>query len=247
MVICKDRTWNVHKLVVCTQSDFFSKACDGSFVVWMPSDVLMSEYKLTLRQEAQENKITLSDDDSDVIDVMLRYLYHFDYSDEIEGGIPPLLLNLHLFAIADKYFIEPLQKLATEKFNRRAYEHWASDAFAETLETLFESSFAEGSLETLRLIVLEVVKEHAKELFNNDAYGRFQMATVSAPAFLFEYVKSITTEPSTKSTVARTSNLVWYKCPGMQCQKHAAVFGIRNTVPNNFKFNCPLRCTVDQT
>ena len=177
---------------------------------------------------------------------MLHYFYHFDYSDVKQGAMAPLLLNLHLFDAADKYFIQSLKDIATEKFNRCAYESWGLDEFAEAVEKLYESSYAGGPIEILRLILLEVVKEHDKELFNDDAYSRFQVAAVSSPAFLFDYARSMTAEPSVRPSAASTLKLNWYKCPGVQCQKHAAIFGIRNTVPPKFKFNCPLKCTVDQ-
>lgn len=88
-------------------------------------------------------------------------LYYFDYNEK-EGGMSPLLLHMHMFAIADRYFVEPLQTLAVEKFNRRAYEDWSSAGFAETLLTLYSLELEAGKVETLKLIVLEVVKEHAK-------------------------------------------------------------------------------------
>jgi len=30
---CGKRTWSVHKVIVCLQSSFFAKACDGQFKV----------------------------------------------------------------------------------------------------------------------------------------------------------------------------------------------------------------------
>jgi len=32
-ITCGERSWNVHEIVVCAQSDFFTKACDGAFKV----------------------------------------------------------------------------------------------------------------------------------------------------------------------------------------------------------------------
>ena len=188
----------------------------------------------------------MSNDDPEVIDTLLYYLYHFEYDDEREGSLSLMPLNIELLRAADKYMIAALQALATEKFNRRAYNNWTADDFADSVEMLFESGFAETSLEARRTVMLEVVKEHATELFNNNAYGRFQMTTAAAPAFLFEYVRSITAEPATRPSVTSLTNVIWYKCPGTQCQKHAAIFGVRTSVPKKYKFNCPLRCTVDK-
>ena len=83
-----------------------------------------NERTLICVQEAKEGKIDLKDENPEVVDVMLHYFYHFDYSDEKEGGMAPILLDIYVFAMAEKYFVEPLQKLATEKFNARAYVYW---------------------------------------------------------------------------------------------------------------------------
>ncbi|KAK5123723.1 hypothetical protein LTR85_002359 [Meristemomyces frigidus] len=88
---CEGREWRVHKSIVCTQSAFFAKACDGGF------------------EEAEENTITLVEDDPETVDAMLQYLYKSDYAEATAATQPSaLVLDIRVHAIADKYNIAPL-------------------------------------------------------------------------------------------------------------------------------------------
>jgi len=52
----------VHKKVLCAQSDFFQKACEGGF------------------QEASSGVIDLTEDDPDAVRAMVQFCYTVDYA-----------------------------------------------------------------------------------------------------------------------------------------------------------------------
>ncbi|PLB43255.1 hypothetical protein P170DRAFT_514520 [Aspergillus steynii IBT 23096] len=58
-----DRSFRVHKVIVCAQSPFFDAACGGRF------------------KESSESKIDLPDDDPDMIDRLFQFLYLGNYTD----------------------------------------------------------------------------------------------------------------------------------------------------------------------
>jgi len=58
----RSETFNVHKKVLCSRSEFFGKACEGEF------------------KEASSGVIDLSKDDPDAVKAMLQFCYTTDYA-----------------------------------------------------------------------------------------------------------------------------------------------------------------------
>lgn len=190
--------------------------------------------------------IDLHDDDSEIVDTMLYYMYHFDYRDDKDNGPDPLLLHIRLFMLADKYIIEPLQTLATEKFNVRAHADWTTPSFALALTEIFSPCFLASDAALFQHIVLETVKQHAKPLFNDPAHTAFRTAALQSPEFLMAYATDLTQQMGPKTTLPPHEQMAWYRCPGYGCQRHRAVFGVDAKVPVRFHMNCPLRCEKDR-
>ncbi|KAI9037152.1 BTB/POZ domain-containing protein [Aspergillus affinis] len=62
-VTCGDRSFQVHKVVVCAQSPFFDAACGGQF------------------KESSESRIDLSDEDPEMVERLFQFLYLGNYAD----------------------------------------------------------------------------------------------------------------------------------------------------------------------
>ncbi|KAK3903588.1 BTB/POZ protein [Staphylotrichum tortipilum] len=56
-VKCEDRVWDLHRLVLCARSPFFKAALGSSF------------------KESKTNEVTLEEEDPEVVDQVLRYIY----------------------------------------------------------------------------------------------------------------------------------------------------------------------------
>jgi len=76
-------------------------------------------------QGIKRGNVPLDVDEPAVIEAVLKYIYVSKYSDEgasnLQEAIEPLVFNMCMYIIADKYNIYSLTALATEKFKKRRY------------------------------------------------------------------------------------------------------------------------------
>ncbi|KAK5674689.1 hypothetical protein LTS10_012690 [Elasticomyces elasticus] len=171
---CGGMLWAVHKAVVCTQSSFFAKACDGSF------------------KEAEEGVIALKEDDSAVVNGMLRFMYGLDYRSACEehdsdykaeyidgadscdgnlgfedngaecGGFSQIVFDVHIHNIADKYDLPGLATLAVASFQEHAEAEWNTEGFVDAAALVYTA--AADREKQLRNIVFAVAHAHASSL-----------------------------------------------------------------------------------
>ncbi|KAK4543500.1 hypothetical protein LTR36_005394 [Oleoguttula mirabilis] len=132
--------------------------------------------------EAETGCIELHDDDPILIDKMLYFLYHLDYDDTHEGMVT-MLLNVRMFAIAEKYLIKDLEELAITKVAATAETQWETPAFATALsEAYTQMTDVRGQL---RKALVDIVLDHATDLFDMDAekHRHFREVAAKTPAF----------------------------------------------------------------
>ncbi|RAL03460.1 BTB/POZ domain-containing protein [Aspergillus ibericus CBS 121593] len=114
LTICTvDREIKVHRLVVCGQSEFFSRLYKRSWI----------------------------EDDPQAIEAMIRFMYGLDYYDNSShdrGCNSPLLFNIRLYQVADKYTVPQLKRRAQETFETVAKRCWQMDDFSTAIAEAYE-------------------------------------------------------------------------------------------------------------
>jgi hypothetical protein len=98
---------------------------------------------------------------------MLSYLYTSDYEGggkQWEGGF----CNTRLYAIAEKYDIPLLKRLARARFTEWAESNWSHRDFPTVVKEVYEST--PSSDLGLRDIVSHLCGQHVKELANKDEF-----------------------------------------------------------------------------
>jgi hypothetical protein len=160
--------------VMCVQSDFFAKACDGGFKV-RNQRTARPMFLLTVSQEAHTNAISLSEDNEHTVAAMIYFMYHGKYdaahilpSAEYEAGAA-MLLHVRVVGVAQKYFVEPLQKYA-QGLAEQLMKDWdsASPTFAEAVHAIYTSTDDVASGTALRSSAVLAAMDNAFSIFGTE-------------------------------------------------------------------------------
>ena len=154
----------------------------------------------------------LPDDDADVVHAMLSYMYTLDYDDAAseEGGPTPLMLNVLVCIVADKYNMPTLAQKAVSKFRAQADKAWDEEGIAATVKIIYDLDI--GSKQQLRDVVIDTCTMHSKEIFDPENNGGLvsQLARV-VPCFGGDLAASLATSLNKPgSMIAMTERR--YKC-----------------------------------
>ncbi|KAH7011365.1 hypothetical protein EDB80DRAFT_876030 [Ilyonectria destructans] len=162
LIKCGTDEYYVHKILLCTRSPFFAKACDGPF------------------KEGQNGEIDLPDDDPEAVSAMICYLYRGCYPRvEADAERPQmkrlgegwnvetygeetialqdeyLCLHAKVYAIAEKYQISGLKEMAHRSFSFLVPRTISPHNFAEASEIAYTMTV--DSDRGLRDLVVDVL------------------------------------------------------------------------------------------
>ena len=155
------------------------------FVICLNSlETLLTDFK-----EGKSGEITLQEDDPDMVDNMLRYLYTSDYRDDANGD-RPLLVNAKMYSIGDKYSIEALKELAEYKFSDALDAGWDIVSFPEVIDTVYNTTPA--SDRGLRDRLTPVLLEHKEELHEHEGFNSLITGKLADGDFAMDVINAWT-------------------------------------------------------
>ena len=152
------RSFKVHKAIVCTQSKVFAAMSDSGF------------------RETSTSNLLLEDDDPATVERMVTFFYTGDYDDgtpaatlKDKGSI--LMANTLVYAIADKYDIGCLKRLAIAKFGKiHCYNAWICQEFSTVVAEVFTTT-PDNDL-GLRSVVSDICARHIDELLAREEWNQ---------------------------------------------------------------------------
>ncbi|KAL8778189.1 MAG: hypothetical protein Q9213_007525 [Squamulea squamosa] len=165
IISCKGTEWRVHRVIVCTQSEYFKKACQAGF------------------QEGKTGCIDLKEEDPTMIDRLVNYLYSCDYDDyatlpltnsqrQFPAEYPiqtrQLACVVNMYVIGDRYEIAGLRNLSKAKFSTALPIRWNKENFLDIVRTIYDDTVP--SDRGLRDCLTPIFKERGLELRSRAAF-----------------------------------------------------------------------------
>ncbi|KAF7196274.1 hypothetical protein HII31_02341 [Pseudocercospora fuligena] len=242
-VECQDYQWSVHKSIISSRCAFFAKACDGRFKVCKTWQEL-AKSSTDIKKEGPERKVSLPADDPRAVHAMLSFIYRCEYNDaEPKMGskedMPPILFNLEVTVIADKYDLPELRSLALEKFMVRAQTDWRSHGFAMAVRAMYKM---DSSIYTpFRECSVKVCVENAREIFSGETGGDHVESLLEAirsiPSLGADLAQSLL---QTQSTQSRLNRVARSDDRRYECVSCGDSFVMRDVAEiANASFHCP--------
>lgn len=121
---------------------------------------------------------------------MLRFMYTGQYQDDGSDlhdnavknpGFTPLLLNVHLHTIAEKYNIPALAEAANAKYAAGVKTAWKAEDFPDSVEAMYASD--SPSKKDMQDYAINTAVCHAKELYTEDVGQQFLVMVGKTPGF----------------------------------------------------------------
>ena len=105
----------------------------------------------------------------------------------------PIVFNVAVHTVADKYNISDLAELSASKFAALAKTEWQTDVFAEAIREVWLN--APDRDRELRNPILAVCSDHAKDLFREEFVAAFRAVANSVQAFGGELSSRLACDP----------------------------------------------------
>lgn len=139
-----------------------------------------------------ENIVRLDEDDPRAVEAMINFMYGFAYdsSGSEHGRVSPMLFNIKVYQIADKFDIPKLKEEAHGKFTRVIGKCWEMDDFPTAVEDAYRSTTSTDR--GLRDSVVTVSVKHIDDLLANDSFNRVLSETTGFAADIVQRLRSVT-------------------------------------------------------
>lgn len=132
--------------------------------------------------ETDKKEIGLQDDDPQVLQAVIHYLYHFNYDESSRGETPAIVYAVQVYAIAGKYSLPGLKAQACKRFLALCTTvHEDADIIIEAIHAIDEN--VPEPDRTLWNLLLPAIKQfHMDALLRSDD---FQTLMVEMPKVNF--------------------------------------------------------------
>ncbi|KAF2803436.1 uncharacterized protein BDZ99DRAFT_526784 [Mytilinidion resinicola] len=147
-----DKEFRIHKLVLCAQSKYFSKAFTGDW------------------KESADGAIRLEGDDVSAVEAMPQFMYTVDYdaSGSAKNSASPMVFNVKVYSIADKYDVPALKSQARQKFETTVETCWNMDDFPDAVAEVYNSTLSIDR--GLRNVLVDAACKHISELLSKQRF-----------------------------------------------------------------------------
>ncbi|CAI7623425.1 unnamed protein product [Penicillium crustosum] len=151
-----DQALKVHKLVVCSRSEAFRR-------------IFSNENK-------EAHVFEIKDEHPRVVEAMIRSFYglHYDII-QPKPRMCPLLFNVQVYAIANRFEVEYLKIQAKLTFVTLAQDHWDTDEFLTAAFEAYETT--PQADRGLRDVVVAVCQKHRRELREKKVFEKLVQET----------------------------------------------------------------------
>lgn len=132
---------------------------------------------------------------------MLRFMYYGTYTDpgNAPTDLPPILLDVKVFKIADMYLVETLKDVALKKFRKHCSKDWATTDFAAAIQEIYSTNLDDDSMKT---IAVNIAREHIKDYSDNEeAYKDIRLALQEIPKFAAHVLLEVVNKGSASSSL----------------------------------------------
>jgi speckle-type POZ protein len=149
------------------------------------------------------------------VEAMLQFMYTSDYdaSGSAENSASPMVLNVKVYSIADKYDVPALKSQAKEKFETTVKTCWNMDDFPYAVAEVYNSttSIDRG----LRDVVIDVTCEHINQLLSKQGFCDVLGESVGFASDMTQHLA--------KSQEESEKRLKKYQCPNCGQQWEAVL------------------------
>ncbi|KAK4502369.1 hypothetical protein PRZ48_005794 [Zasmidium cellare] len=198
---CGNRTWRVHRVVVCAHSSVFEARCSGDI------------------ERALTQVISLRDDDPEAVHEMLCHMYTESFGNQAceAPADQGLAISLRVYALATKYNILSLVRRAAQQFTTQAADKWQSVEFAHAIKAIYSQGrpFQAAMSKT----VVQIAAKHARELFTQKD-SEFCKVAETVPKFAAELSAQIVKGGGDQGRARERPPLMGsLRCPGRHCRR----------------------------
>lgn len=187
-ILCDGVDFDVHKIILCSQSPVFHAACTGKF------------------REASDSTYQMTDESILVVKKLLDYLYTGDYSELINDSpadvqpeepllsTSPLQIHAQMFALGDKYCIPELCNTALEKYLNIIESDFDPFAYLESIPDVFFSPLRNNT--GLKDVAVRVPRDKLKShLQDASIRAKYDCITAQVPEFTKQLLETFWDAP----------------------------------------------------